>query len=285
MKKIRVGGVPEHFNFAWHIALKDKLFENSGIDLQWIDCPGGTGEMTQSLKNNKIDLAVVLTEGIVKSISDGNQFKIIQTFVKSPLIWGIHVSSKSRFNKINQLKKTKAAISRIGSGSHLMAYINAQQQGWDVSKDLSFEIVKDLSGGIKALTNDTADYFLWEKFTTKPIVDDGIFKLIGECPTPWPCFVIATRDSFINLEHKTIKRVLNIVNNITEKIKNIDNINESISFQYNQNINDVKEWLKQTNWSNKNISKKTLNDIQNKLLKLKIISNKLNYKELVFKLN
>ena len=101
MKKIRVGGVPEHFNFAWHIALKDKLFENSGIDLQWIDCPGGTGEMTQSLKNNKIDLAVVLTEGIVKSISDGNQFKIIQTFVKSPLIWGIHVSSKSNFNKIN----------------------------------------------------------------------------------------------------------------------------------------------------------------------------------------
>jgi ABC-type nitrate/sulfonate/bicarbonate transport system substrate-binding protein len=205
MKKIRVGGVPEHFNFAWHIALKDKLFENSGIDLQWIDCPGGTGEMTHSLKNNKIDLAVVLTEGIVKSIFDGNQFKIIQTFVKSPLIWGIHVSSKSSFNKINQLKKTKAAISRIGSGSHLMAYVNAQQQGWDISKDLSFEIVKDLSGGIKALTNDSADYFLWEKFTTKRFVDEGILKRIGECPTPWPCFVIAARDSFINREHNKIK--------------------------------------------------------------------------------
>jgi ABC-type nitrate/sulfonate/bicarbonate transport system substrate-binding protein len=94
--------------------------------------------MTQSLKNNKIDLAVVLTEGIVKSITDGNQFKIIQTFVKSPLIWGIHVCSKSSFNKINQLKKTKAAISRIGSGSHLMAYVNAQQQGWDISKDFEF---------------------------------------------------------------------------------------------------------------------------------------------------
>jgi ABC-type nitrate/sulfonate/bicarbonate transport system substrate-binding protein len=285
MRKIRVGGVPEHFNFAWHIALKDKLFENSGIDLQWIDCPGGTGEMTQSLKNNKIDLAVVLTEGIVKSITDGNQFKIIQTFVKSPLIWGIHVSSKSSFNKINQLKKTKAAISRIGSGSHLMAYVNAQQQGWDISKDLSFEIVKDLSGGVKALTNDSADYFLWEKFTTKRFVDEGILKRIGECPTPWPCFVIAARDSFINREHNKIKRVLDIVNNVTKKIKNVDNINESISFHYNQNINDVKEWLKQTNWSNKNISEKTLDDIQNKLLKLKIISNKLNYKELVFKLN
>jgi hypothetical protein len=81
------------------------------------------------------------------------------------------------------------------------------------------------------------------------------------------------------------KRVLDIVNNVTKKIKNVDNINESISFHYNQNINDVKEWLKQTNWSNKNISEKALDDIQNKLLKLKIISNKLNYKELVFKLN
>ena len=170
MRKIRVGGVPEHFNFAWHIALKDKLFENSGIDLQWIDCPGGTGEMTQSLKNNKIDLAVVLTEGIVKSISDGNQFKIIQTFVKSPLIWGIHVSSKSSFNKINQLKKTKAAISRIGSGSHLMAYVNAQQHGWDISKDLSFEIVKDLSGGIKALINNTADYFYGKNSLQNPLL-------------------------------------------------------------------------------------------------------------------
>ena len=126
--------------------------------------------MTQSLKNNKIDLAVVLTEGIVKSISDGNQFKIIQTFVKSPLIWGIHVSSKSSFNKINQLKKTKAAISRIGSGSHLMTYVNAQKQGWDISKDLSFEIVKDLSGGIKALANDTADYFLWENSLQNPLL-------------------------------------------------------------------------------------------------------------------
>jgi hypothetical protein len=166
-----------------------------------------------------------------------------------------------------------------------MAYVNAQQQGWDISKDLSFEIVKDLSGGVKALTNDSADYFLWEKFTTKRFVDEGILKRIGECPTPWPCFVIAARDSFINREHNKIKRVLDIVNNVTKKIKNVDNINESISFHYNQNINDVKEWLKQTNWSNKNISEKALDDIQNKLLKLKIISNKLNYKELVFKLN
>jgi hypothetical protein len=69
--------------------------------------------MTQSLKNNKIDLAVVLTEGIVKSISDGNQFKIIQTFVKSPLIWGIHVTQNLASIKSISLKKQKRQLAEL----------------------------------------------------------------------------------------------------------------------------------------------------------------------------
>jgi hypothetical protein len=32
---------------------------------------------------------------------------------------------------------------------------------------------------------------------TKPLVDKGIFR-IGDCPTPWPCFVIAVRDELIS---------------------------------------------------------------------------------------
>ena len=87
MKEVRIGGVPEHFNYAWYLGLKSKAFRSRGINLRWTDCHGGTGEMVQALENNTIDLAVVLTEGIVKAITDGNQSKIVQTFVQSPLIW------------------------------------------------------------------------------------------------------------------------------------------------------------------------------------------------------
>ena len=76
MKTVRIGGVPEHFNYPWYIGLKTKAFKNIGVDLRWIDCPGGTGEMTQALKENKIDMAVVLTEGIVKAIAERNPSKI-----------------------------------------------------------------------------------------------------------------------------------------------------------------------------------------------------------------
>ena len=44
----------------------------------------------------------------------------------------------------------EAAVSRIGSGSHVMAGVHARAQGWPVA-DLKFEIVRNLAGARKAL--------------------------------------------------------------------------------------------------------------------------------------
>ncbi|MDA8531595.1 substrate-binding domain-containing protein [Flavobacteriaceae bacterium] len=280
MKTVRVGGVPEHFNYAWYIGLKNNLFKENGINLRWVDCPGGTGEMTQALRTNSIDMAVVLTEGIVKAITEGLSSKIVQTYVQSPLVWGVHVAYNSKFKTSSELKNKKAAISRYGSGSHLMAYINAQQLEWDVTRDLEFKLIKNLDGGVKALSNGDADYFLWEKFTTKPFVDEGIFKRIGECPTPWPCFVIAARDELINSDSSSLKTILEIINTMTKKFKTIPEIDQIISKRYKQKQTDVKQWLSQTEWSQKNIDKKTIEIVQNKLMALDLLSKKLSYNEL-----
>ena len=280
MKTVRVGGVPEHFNYAWYIGLKNNLFKENGINLRWVDCPGGTGEMTEALKTNSIDMAVVLTEGIVKAISEGLSSKIVQTYVESPLSWGVHVANNAPYLKLSELKNTQAAISRLGSGSHLMAYINAQQLEWDVTRDLKFKLVKNLDGGVKALSNGDADYFLWEKFTTKPFVDEGIFRRIGECPTPWPCFVIAARNELINSDSSSLNTILEIINTITKKFKKIPEIDQIISKRYKQKQTDVQQWLSQTEWSQKNIDEKTIEIVQNKLIALDLLSKKLSYNEL-----
>ena len=190
MKRVNIIGVPEHFNLPWHLALEEGAFEERGIDLQWTDIPEGTGKMCQMLASGETDLAIILTEGLVKSISEGNSSKIVQEYIASPLLWGVHVGSASPYKGISDLKNTKAAISRFGSGSHLMAYVNAQKEGWDTAT-LQFEIINTLDGAVIALTNGTADYFMWEHFTTKPLVDNGSFRRLTDCPTPWPCFVIA----------------------------------------------------------------------------------------------
>lgn len=281
MKRINIGGVPEHFNLAWYLTLKNREYKNENINLRWKDYPGGTGDMSKALRNKEIDLAVILTEGIIKDIIDGNESKIVQVFVQSPLIWGIHVAQNSNFQSVSDIKGKKAAISRYGSGSHLMAYINAENNDWDLENDLDFEVIKNLDGAVEGLTNGAADYFLWEKFTTKPLVDNKIFRCIGYCPTPWPCFVVAVREEFLKTNQNDVKTILNIINSTTLEFKDIPSIYKTIANRYNQKLEDVQEWLSLTEWSQKNIDKKTIETIQKKLFKLNIISKIVDYKNLV----
>ncbi len=273
MKTIKIVGVPEHFNLPWHLSIEAKKFENAGINLQWTDIPEGTGKMCQMLRDDQADIAIILSEGIVKDIVNGNPSKIVQVYVESPLIWGIHVAAKSSFEYISDLENKKIAISRFGSGSHLMAIVNAKKQGWDTNS-LQFEIVNTLDGAIEALTNGTADYFMWEHFMTKPIVDKGIFRRIDDCPTPWPCFVIAVRNEILEKYPHQIAEILAIINQTTSTFKELPNIDKMLASKYHQKLPDIQEWLSLTQWSQKPLSEKMLNKIQNQLFDLKIIDKK-----------
>ncbi|AUP77443.1 substrate-binding domain-containing protein [Flavivirga eckloniae] len=284
MKKVNIGGVPEHFNLAWYLTLKNGDYKKEQINLRWHDYYGGTGAMCKALRNKEIDIAVILTEGIIRDIINGNPSKIVQTFVQTPLIWGIHVAHDSPYQTIEDLKGTKAAISRYGSGSHLMAYINAENHKWDLEKDLDFEIIKNLDGAVEGLTNGKADYFLWEKFTTKPLVDDGTFRRIGNCPSPWPCFVIAVREDFIASNKDDLETILNIINNATCQFKEIPSIDKTIANRYEQQLEDVQEWLSLTEWSQSLIDKPTIVNVQKQLFALDIIPEVVGYENLIYRL-
>jgi len=280
MKKIKIAGVPEHFNLPWHLCIENGEFEAEEIDLRWTDVPEGTGKLCQMLRDEETDIAVILTEGIIKDIVAGNPSKIVQVYVQSPLIWGIHVDAKSKYEKLSDLENTKVAISRIGSGSQLMAYVNAHNQGWKTD-DLQFEIINTIDGAVEALSNGTADYFMWERFMTKPLVDNGTLRRIDDCPTPWPCFVIAVRNEILENHPKTIKKILEVINQTTEEFKEIPSIDRTLSERYSQKQEDIQEWLSLTEWSQKQLSENMLNKVQNQLLELSIIDKKGTFAEIV----
>ena len=280
MKTIKIAGVPEHFNLPWHMCIENGEFEEVGINLEWTDVPEGTGKMCQMLRDGETDIAVILTEGIVKDINAGNDCKIVQVYVQSPLIWGIHVDAKSKYKELADLKNKKPAISRMGSGSHLMSIVNANNQNWDTST-LQFEIVNTIDGAVEALSSGKADYFMWERFMTKPLVDNGTFRRIADCPTPWPCFVIAVRNEVLQKHPNTINQILEIINMTTEEFKMIPSIDRTLASKYNQKIEDIQEWLALTQWSQKNLEEKMLNKIQNQLFDLKIIEKKGTFAEIV----
>ena len=284
MKKVNIGGVPEHFNLAWYLTLKNGEYKDKNINLRWHDYYGGTGEMNKALRDGDIDIAVILTEGIIKDIIAGNPSKIVQTFVQTPLVWGVHVAHNSNYKTVEDLKGTKAAISRYGSGSHLMAYINAQNNNWNLEKDLNFEVIKDLNGAVEGLTQGDVDYFLWEKYTTKPLVDEGVFRRVDNCPSPWPCFVIAVREEFIKKNEEDLKTILDIINATTSEFKDIPSIDRMISNRYEQRIEDVQEWLAITEWSQEVIDESTIMNVQKELKALDIIPKITDYKDLIYEL-
>src|SRR4029079_6392690 len=170
MTLLRIGGVPEHFNLPWHIALDGGAARAARVEVQWQDFPDGSGAMAQALREQRLDVAMLLTEGAVAGIAAGG-FKIVSLYTESPLLWGIHVPASSRFRTVAHLAGARYAISRKGSGAHLMAAVHAREQGWPAD-ELDLVLVRNLAGAIEAFASGAADVFFWEKFMTKPLVDD-----------------------------------------------------------------------------------------------------------------
>lgn len=248
MTGLKIGGVPEHFNLPWRLALEEGKFKEIGLDLFWSDMYGGTGQMIRGFQNNSIDIAVILTEGVTKAILEEVDLKIIGVYVTSPLQWGIHVPFSSDITTPNDLNGKTFAISRKGSGSELMTHVLAEKESWDASQ-LKFNIVGDIYGGLWALENNEAQGFLWEKYTTHPFCEQKKCRYIGTIETPWPSFVVAVKTSVYEQYHALLDEMFKITNERALQLKKDENAVNLISWRYNLDKDQTKNWLSETDWN------------------------------------
>ena len=98
-------------------AIQAGYFHNHGLEIDWTTYNGGTGAMTKALREGELDVAVLLTEGIVADLHRGNPSKLLGTFVSTPLTWGVHVAASSKWQCSSELEQATYAVSRMGSGS------------------------------------------------------------------------------------------------------------------------------------------------------------------------
>ena len=276
MTTLRIGGVPEHFNLPWYIALEKGYFEPYHIQVKWTDYPGGTGAMAKDLRSGDLDMAVLLTEGIVADIVKGNKSKIVQVYVESPLIWGIHVPAASGFQTADELRGKRYAVSRMGSGSHLMACVDATQRGWN-PQEQELVMVGDLNGAREAFRKGEADAFMWEKFMTKPLVDAGEFRRVGEVLTPWPCFVVAVRNEVLENQLPAVQQVLAVVNKCCEEFMQNPEAVKLVSEKFHLQPEDAATWFTSTRCATEStISDTMLQTVADTLSNLQVITGSVN---------
>lgn len=237
--KIRVCGVPEHFNRAWRI-----LHEQGRIE--WREVPEGTGKMLELLADGHCDLALLLTSGSVAGAARGVPIKILSSWVDSPLHWGVHVPAASEWHSAEDIRGRRVAISRHGSGSHLMAGLYAREHHWPQPVD--YVLVNTLNGARAAFAEGRADVFLWERATTAPFVRSGEFRRVDVIPTPWPCFVACAHREASEALRARLKDLIARALTIARALACRPSAAREFAAEYRLSLRDTEQWLEITRW-------------------------------------
>lgn len=272
---IRIGGVPEHFNLPWQLAAERDIFSSENIDLAWTVYAGGTGAMTKALSNGELDIAIMLTEGFIAAANQGLKAKIAKVYIETPLVWGIYTGANSKLKSLNDVNKGKYAISRFGSGSHLMAMIHAGQRGEQLGEK-NFIVVNSLHGAIQSLVRNETNLFYWEKFMTRPFVKSGELNLIGEFSAPWSSFLIVASDHVIKTKASVVQRMLQIMNAECIAFKQDNSSVIYLRKKFEMSIPEARTWLKNTQWNyDYHVEEKSLANAKEALVSIGMCESKL----------
>ena len=134
------------------------------------------------------------------------------------------------------------------SGSYVMGFVLADQQHWlsDTASQPFSEIVPlQTFEKLRAAVNDgTADFFMWEHFTTKRYYDNGELRKIGEIFTPWPSWHIVARPEVVR-EQARLEEFMGKLNQGIEYFnRHQDEAVTCISTELDYTKEDAEEWLK-----------------------------------------
>lgn len=274
MNEIQIGGVTEHFNLPWNLAVEQGAFTHGGVPVNWKFFPGGTGVMTEALHTGVLDMAILLTEGYVAAACKGLKAKVVKEYIASPLGWGIFTGGGSGINSIYNRTAKKYAISRKGSGSHLMALIHAEQRGEAINEQ-NFIEVKSLEGAIESLVKHESNIFYWEKYTTKPFVTSGQVRMIGEFSAPWSGFLIVATEQALNTKRDAIKRVLDVINRESLHFTQRPDAVSLLTERFAMSPEDALIWLRATVWNcDFSLRKSSLENAAAELQKAGILSSR-----------
>ncbi|KAL1871165.1 hypothetical protein Daus18300_004910 [Diaporthe australafricana] len=262
---LRVGYVPEHFSTPIHFASK-----HFGLDAKLVPFPSGTGHMITALRSNEIDVGIGLTEGWVaglgkEDVSGDGGYRLVGTYVETPLCWAVSTgAARPEISSISSLNGGKIGVSRLGSGSYVMGFVLADQQGWLSQKPAEvlspstsssassspysdFVILNTFENLRNAVNSGEADFFMWEHFTSKRYYDSGEIRKVGEIYTPWSSWKIVASIKLVRDGQLDLR-----LHNLFEKLdKGIQHFNENkeeavsyISTELDYSEEDAREWLK-----------------------------------------
>jgi hypothetical protein len=133
-----------------------------------------------------------------------------------------------------------------------MGFVLADQQGWlspssSASSTPPFEVIplqtfERLRNGVN---DNTADFFMWEHFTSKRYYDNGSIKRVGEIYTPWSSWKIVASTKSTTPDDPRLGELFEKLDRGVEYFEKHKEENvKYISTELDYSEEDAKEWLK-----------------------------------------
>lgn len=157
-------------------------------------------------------------------------------------------------NSVADLKGGTIGVSRLGSGSYVMGFVLADQQGWLSSSTAVAQpysntaILHTFENLRKAVNSGAADFFMWEHFTSKRYYDSQEIKRVGEIYTPWSSWKIVASTKLAGGDGALESRVEDLFGKLDQGIQYFnDNADEAVAYistELDYSEEDAKEWIK-----------------------------------------
>ncbi|KAF2865699.1 hypothetical protein BDV95DRAFT_506279 [Massariosphaeria phaeospora] len=284
--ELRIGFVPEHFSTPLEFAKK-----HYGLTSRLLPFPSGTGHMVTALQSGEIDIGIGLTEGWIAALGKAQTakkdagFKLVGTYVETPLCWAISTGARrDEITGVQDLRGKTAGVSRIGSGSYVMSYVLADEQGWlkpaSSTRPFPIEPLNTFANLRDGVNNGTADFFMWEHFTSKKYWDNGQIKRIGQILTPWSSWKIVAVNNLLYpanwsangtspaLKEELEEVLVKINKGVSHFEEHKDEAVEYISSKLDYSREDAVEWLPTVQFArdvrgvDKSVAQKTVGILQ-----------------------
>jgi len=139
-----------------------------------------------------------------------------------------------------------------------MGFVLADTQGWlsssTLKKEEPFEFIplQTFEKLRQAVNDGTADFFMWEHFTSKRYYDNGEIRRVGEIYTPWSSWMVVAATELLSDSGSKGMGFDTRLEELFEKVdqgtkyfvEHQDEAVEYISTELDYSAADAREWLK-----------------------------------------
>jgi hypothetical protein len=132
-----------------------------------------------------------------------------------------------------------------------MGFVLADQQGWlsgshssEPFQNIPLNTFENLRKGVN---DGTADFFMWEHFTSKRYYDNGEIKKVGEIYTPWSSWKIVAATKLLEggSPDSRLEELFEKINQGTKYfLEHQEEAVKYISTELDYSGEDAREWLK-----------------------------------------